>query len=396
MLSLTIPAIKKIEQVAQNRKGCISFSQGALRLGGVHPDIKEYARQISLSDKADYYQDSLGIMPLRKKIAETLNEADDIHLGVEQIAITHGSMGALSSLCLAILKAGDEVLLPEPTYPVYTHVVTIAKGKPIFVPAWHLGLEGKNTLEWKFNVNAIEKAITQNTKMIIISHPSNPTGSYLSKLELVELARLCESKGIYLVVDEIYDDFIFEGTFYSSSSLAAESDRVVRVGSFSKNFAMSGWRTGYLIGSKQLVSVIGAVQIGTINCPTIISQYAALFGLEHKEEIVGPYYKQLDHNRNIMCDFFDALQKQGEIVYAKPTSGFYLFFKTNHQDSTSFVLDILDKANVALVPGADFGNSCHAYVRLCFARDFTLVAEGICRLQDYFMQKQRSNTMSLL
>lgn len=395
MISLTIPAIKEIEKAAQARKGCISFSQGALRLGGVHPDIKEYARQISLSDKADYYQDPLGIMLLRKKIAESLSQSHDINIQIDQVAITHGGMGALASLCLTILKAGEEVIIPEPTYPVYHHVVNIAKGKSIFVPAWECLATEKDSFVWKFDIKKIEQAITLQTRMVIIANPSNPLGSYLSKVELMALARLCESKGIYLIVDEIYDDFIFEGDFYSSSSLAIESDRVIRVGSFSKSFAMSGWRVGYIIAAKKLISVLAAVQVGTVNCPTVISQYAALFGLEHKEEIVAPYYAKLEQSRKIVCDFFDLLQLQGEITYVRPDAGFYIFFKTKEADSTAFVMDILDKANVALVPGKDFGNSCHAYVRFCFAREPSMVLEGVLRLQDYFMQKQRAHSHML-
>ncbi len=396
MISFKVPAIKEIEKIAQGRKGCISFSQGALRLGGVHPDIKNYARQMSQSDKADYYQDALGILPLRNKIAKMLSESYETNVGIDQIAITHGAIGALTSICLTILKTGDEVLLPEPTYPVYQHAVTLAKGKPISIQGWHMIPAEKGTFTWQFDLKAIENAITVQTRMIIFSNPSNPLGCYLSKAELITLAKLCESKGIYLVIDEIYDDFIFEGTFYSSSSLALESDRVIRIGSFSKNFGMSGWRIGYVISSKRLTAALGSIQMVTLNCPNVISQYAAWFGLEHKEEIITPYYEKVHQARKIICEFFDFLQIQGEFQYVKPDAGFYIFFKTKEPVSTSFVIDLLDKANIALVPGTDFGSSCGSFVRLCFAREIDLVTEGIRRFQDYLTQKKRIQNITTL
>lgn len=395
MFSFKTPALKEIEKMAQSRKGCISFSQGALRLGGVHPDIKEYARQISLSDKADYYQDALGIMVLRKKIAEMLSESYDINVNIDNVAVTHGAMGALSSLCLAILKTGDEVLLPEPTYPGYQLIVSVAKAKPVMVKAWDM-VEEKDKSTWQFDIKALEDAITPNTKMVILSNPSNPLGCILSKVELIALAKLCESKGIYLILDEIYDDFIFEGTFHSSTPLAIESDRVVRIGSFSKSFGMSGWRVGYVIAEKRLIAALGGVQVATLNCPSVIAQYAALFGLEHKEEIVTPYHEKIGQARKLVCEFFDFLQKQGEFSYVKPDAGFYVFFKTKEISSAPFVIDVLDKANIAFVPGADFGNSCHAFVRVCFARELDLVGEGLRRFQDYLAQKKRTESVTLL
>lgn len=396
MISFKAPAIKEIEKIAQSRKGCISFSQGALRLGGVHPDIKEYARQISLSDKADYYQDASGILSLRTAIAKMISENYDINASIDNITVTHGGVGGITSICLTILKQGDEVILPEPTYPVYQHAVTLAKAKPIGLQTWFMVETERRNFKWHFDVNVIERTITPQTKMIILSNPSNPLGCYLSKADIITLAKLCESKGIYLVVDEVYDDFIFEGKFYSSSSLALESDRVIRVGSFSKNFGMSGWRVGYTITEKRLGTALASIQMATLNCPNVIAQYAALFGLEHKEEIVSPYIEKVGLARKIVCDFFDFLQTQGEFSYVKPDAGFYIFFKTKEQSSISLVIDLLDKANIALVPGSDFGNAFGSFIRLCFAREPELVTEGMRRLQDYLTQKQRAQSISAL
>lgn len=387
MIALEMPSIKKIEAIAQSMQGCISLAQGALRIGGVDQHTKEYARQILLTDKADYYQDPLGIAPLRQRIALTLSERYGAKIGQQQILIGHGSVGVLSTLMSMLLEVGDEVLLPEPTYPVYANIVRIVKAVPVFTPAYELHANKNNgRSSWVCNINRIKDAITPKTKMILFSNPSNPTGVFLSPSELQELSWICESKGIYLVVDEVYDDYVFEGVFSASTPYAAHSERTIRLGSFSKNFGMSGWRVGFAVAQPELVAVAGAVQASMISNPTVISQYAALYALEHRE-YTDHYAAIIKKNRDIVCDFFDHLEHSGVVTYGRPHAGFYLFFKTEATDSTAFVMDVLQKVRVALTPGADFGPSAQQFVRLCFARDPELIAQSMHRLKEYFSEK---------
>lgn len=390
MITLEMPSIKKIEALAQSMSNCISLAQGALRIGGVDLHTKEYARQILLSDKADYYQDPLGIPPLRQRLALILSERFATKINSQQVFISHGSVGALTSLALTVLDVGDEVLLPEPTYPVYANIAKLAKAVPIFVPAYELGKDKKNNRNsWLFNLERIKSAITNKTKMILLSSPSNPTGVFLSAAQLKELSYICESKGIYLVVDEVYDDYIFEGTFSSSTPYAAHSQFTVRLGSFSKNFGMSGWRVGYAVAQPELITTIGAVQASIISNPSVIAQYAALYALEHRE-YTDHYAAIIKKNRDVMCDFFDSLEQSGMLSYGRPAAGFYLFFKREELDSNVFVMDVLQQAKVALTPGNDFGPSAQQYVRLCFAREADLIAESISRLKKYFSAKHQS------
>lgn len=390
MVMLEMPSIKKIEALAQSMQECISLAQGALRIGGVDQHTKEYARQILLTDKADYYQDPLGIAPLRQRIALTLSERFGAKIGQQQVFIGHGSVGALSSIALTVLKNGDEVLLPEPTYPVYTSIVKLAKATPVFVPAYELA-QNKNTGQhsWHFNLQRVKDAITSKTKMILLSNPSNPTGVFLTPQELQELSWICESNGIYLIVDEVYEDFIYEGVFSSSTPYAAHSQFTIRLGSFSKNFGMSGWRVGYAVAQPEIVNTIGAVQAATLSCPTVISQYAALYALEHRE-YTDHYAAIIKKNRDVMCDFFDSLEHSGALIYGRPSAGFYIFFKRPETDSTDFVMDVLQRAKVALTPGPDFGPSAKQGVRLCFAREPELIQQSINRLKIYFSARHLS------
>ncbi len=390
MITLEMPSIKKIEAIAQSTPDCISLAQGALRIGGVDLHTKEYARQILLTDKADYYQDPLGITPLRQRLALILSERFATKINAQQVFISHGGVGALTSIALTVLNTGDEVLLPEPAYPVYANIAKLAKAIPVFVPAFTLDKDKNSTRScWSFDLESVKNAITKKTKMIILSSPSNPTGVFLSAAQLKELSWICESKGIYLVIDEVYDDYVFEGTFHSSTPYAVHSQFTIRLGSFSKNFGMSGWRVGYAVTQPELIATIGAVQASIISNPSVIAQYAALYALEHRE-YTEHYVAIIKKNRDVMCDFFDSLEQSGVLSYGRPAAGFYLFFKREELDSNTFVMDVLQQAKVALNPGNDFGPSAQQYVRLCFAREPDLINKSIARLKNYFSAKHQN------
>lgn len=387
MISLEIPSIKRIEALAQSMQGCISLAQGMLKIGGVDQHTKEYARQILLTDKADFYQDPLGIAPLRQRLALTLSERFGTKISQQQVFIGHGSVGCLTTIALSVLDAGDEILLPEPTYPVYASIAKLSKAVPVFVPAYELRTsKSTGTNSWTFNFERLKQAITAKTKMVIVANPANPTGVTLAPQELQELSWICENKGIYLVIDEVYDDYIYEGIFSSSTPYAAHSQFTIRLGSFSKNFGMSGWRVGYAVAQPDLVIAAGGIQSATIANPTVISQYAALYALEHRE-YTDHYAAILKKNRDQVSDFFQHLELSGVLTFARPQGGFYLFFKQHDQDSTGFVHEILEQAKVALIPGKDFGPSSHQFVRLCFAREPELITQSINRLKAYFSAK---------
>jgi aspartate/methionine/tyrosine aminotransferase len=388
MIEIELPSIKRVEALAQSTPGCISLAQGALRIGGVDQQIKEYVRQVLLTDKADYYQDTLGLLALRQRLAQTLTERSGAAVDVRNVMIGHGGIGVLNALMLLLLDAGDEVLLPEPAYPVYTTLARLAKATPQFVSAYDLqpdNVSGSN--KWTFSIERVKAAVTDKTKMIIISNPSNPTGVFLSRAEMTELVALSERKQIYLIVDEVYDDFIYEGTFTSGTAYAINSPYVIRLGSFSKNFGMGGWRVGYAVAQPRLITALAPVHAATISNATVVSQYAALYALEQPHCVAG-YRAILEKNMTAVCALFDQLQAQGVVTYARPAAGFYLFFKTQVANANDAVMDILREANVALTPGTDFGPSAQGYIRLCFARDPEVIQHCLMRIKNYFDKKK--------
>lgn len=383
MLRLELPKYKKIESISKSRPDSISFSQGAVRVGGTPQPIKDYIAELVKQDLADYYQDGAGLLSLRKKIALDLSLKHEVVLEQENILITHGAIGGITNVCLALLKEGDEVIIPVPNYPSYRNIVHFSKGTPKFISAY---IEGES--EWLFDIDAIKKSITEKTKMIILSNPSNPCGVCLTKHTITALKDLCEFHGIYLLLDEVYDNYIYETKFFSGTSLIQNSQFVIRTGSFSKDFSMSGWRVGFTVASKSLIALFATIQDGTLCCPSVIGQYAALFALE-KPELIIDQVQAVHKSLQIACEYLDPLVKKGILSYVKPQAGIFLFVKTNERDCEALIMDILDQAQVALVPGSDFGSRADCF-RLCFARQPELLRAGMVRLQNYFEEIVKS------
>lgn len=380
MLQLTLPRYKKIEALSKESKDCISFSQGAVKVGGTPQVIKDHVKHLLAEDCVDYYQNVGGIYPFRQKIAQVLSEKFQRAFAPDSILVTHGSIGGITNLCLALLKQGDEVILPEPTYPSYQNIVRFSKGVPVFVQGF---IEERGA--WRFDLASIVNAATARTKMIILPNPSNPLGVCLKKSEIEELIDFCENSRIYLVLDEVYDHYIYEGEFHSGTPYVFDHKYVVRTASFSKDFAMSGWRIGYVVASQKLIAGLMTIQDGTLCCPNVVGQYAALFALQN-QHLIEQQVRIVKSNLELTCQMLQPLVARQMISYVKPQAGIFLFLNTGLEDSEPLVWDILEKARVALVPGKDFGIApkTASYVRLCFAREQGLMQEGLRRLLHYF------------
>lgn len=389
MLHIELPHIKSFEALVRQQEDGISLAQGALRVGGVPDEIREQVRRLLTTDKADYYEFALGIPALRQKIAEVLSSEHKKTINYSQVLVSHGSIGALSIAALAYLDAQSEVLIPEPAYPVYHNVVRCAKGVPIGVSAYKQVIDSfTNTLVWRLDIELIKERITPATKMIVLSNPSNPLGMCLTEQELAALVELADKHQIYLVVDEVYDMFIYQGSYNSIMKLLDESRFVIRLGSFSKNFAMSGWRVGYLIAHEATVAALTGVQDALLCCPTVVSQYAALYALDHPECMIESLEK-VKKSRTLALTQLESLRQAGLIDFVIPQAGFYIFMKNKlahelYGDTLTLVSQLLHKKHVALVPGGHFGASGAQSMRLCFAREPELVTEALERIVSYY------------
>jgi aspartate/methionine/tyrosine aminotransferase len=375
MLQVGFSPIKIIESEVQTSNNCISLSQGALKIGGVPQEIKDHLRKVLLTDKTDYYQSAWGIPQLREKIATKLFEKHGIFLTSKNILVTHGCMGALSTLLLTLLENGNEVILPEPTYPAYKNIVDVARGRSVFVSSQ--------------SIDTLESVRTRKTKIVLFSNPCNPTGIITKKSELLELVDWCEKHKIYLIVDESYDDYIFTDNFYSVTPLVKKNQFVIRTGSYSKSLSMSGWRLGFMVVPDYLSEKLGIVQDALLNCPNVIAQHAVLYALDHPESS-EKFHNIIKRNRDEASDMLQILVDKKIISFQKPDAGFYLFLRYNQEiNGFDLCFDLLKKARVGLVPGEAFGPSGRSFIRLCYAREPEVLNEGATRVVDYFLREKK-------
>jgi len=382
MLQLPLSGIKKIEWQTQNLKDSISLSQGALKINGAPEKIKKYVQEILNTDMADYYQNAWGIVPLRKKLSIVLNEKYNANTNYEQIIATHGAIGALSIILLTLLEKDDEVLLPEPTYPAYFNLTQLVRGKVKFISCLK---SNDNSEKWEFDLKKIEKAKTNKTKALIFSNPSNPLGLIVSQEKIKELLNWCEKNQIYLIVDKAYTDYRFEGKMESSVSLVNKSQWLINVFTFSKHMALSGWRVGYMVAPENLVSPLGKTQDAILNCTSVPAQFAALYALDHPE-ITQEFHNQIKTNLQTAMQMLQPLVDQKIFSYQKPAGGFFLFLKSEKEDSEKLCADILSQVKVSLIPGQYFGPSGKNFLRFCYTRKPEVLKEGIIRILEYFFR----------
>ena len=395
MLNIPLSGIKKIEAIAQSSPEYISLSQGALKVGGIPQQIKQYVQSVLNTDKTDYYQSAWGIMELRKKLSEVLSAENKTKISPDQIIVTHGCIGALSTFLFTVLNQGDEVILPEPTYPAYEKLALLVRAKPVFVSLRDASMRlrrrlsygaqaGRTENDWYLDIEKIKKATTPRTKVIIFSNPWNPLGIVVPQKTILELKEWCEENKIYMLVDEAYKEYAFDDSYQSVVPLVNQSDFVVAAASFSKNTGMSGWRVGYMVVPPQLCKNLGTTQDAMLNCPNVPAQHAAVYALDHPE-FTQHFHQIIKNNLEITNKELKPLIQKKIFSYQQPKGSFFIFLKTEFPDATDFGMDILSKAKVSLVPGKFFGQSGAPFLRLCYARDTEILQEGLQRLVKYFL-----------
>jgi aspartate aminotransferase len=394
MINLQPSATEQFDLTFQQNSNYISFSNDTLRLGGIADSIKEYTKQILSKNNIDHEQDSAGIHILRNNLAIELSKEHKTNIKTENVMITHGALGALSMLISTLIEYEDQVILPYPTCNIYQNQVLLGKGKPVFASAFKMTKTENDKNVWTFDFNEIIKTTTTKTKMIIISNPSNPCGTNLKLSELSPMIEWCEQNKIYLIIDESFQDYIFEGQFHSCIPSTIKSNFIVKIGSLSKSFGMNSWRIGFVISNENLINNAKLTQFFMIGSPAVICQYAALYAIEHRE-ILSLYDEKIKSSMNIACKFLNDLQKLNLVSFAQPQAGFHVLFKTNYADSVDLLMDILRKHKVILAPGLDFGPNLNSYLKICFAHTPNIVQQGIDRLKQYFALKSNSEDIKV-
>lgn len=331
----------------------------------------------SLEQGMTSYTSNKGMPELRKEITRFLQHRYALRYDPdEEVLITVGVSEGLDLAMRAVLNPGDKVLVPEPVYVSYAPVVELAGGEAVCIKT--RGAEG-----FKLTAEAIRKAYCRGVKALMINYPCNPTGTSYTKAELHKLACVIKEKNLLVVSDEVYDELTYDFEHTPLASLSGLKDRVLYLNGFSKSYAMTGFRIGWVCGPANIVAAMTKIHQYTMLCPSITGQIAAREALRNGAKSVASMKKEYNRRRHYIVD---ALNEIG-LTCHMPQGAFYAFpsIKSTKQDSMTFAQNLLKQQKVALVPGVAFGPSCEGYVRISYASSYENLKEAVARIKEYLV-----------
>lgn len=375
-MSILADAIKEKE-----KKDIVSFGQG-IPYFDTPPHIKDGIRKALENRFVSRYTLYSGITELRNLIARYLESSRGIEKieGKKEIMVTIGCQEAVACAISTVLDEKDEILLPSPTYASHIEQPLHFGAKPVFVPL----IEKSG---WKWDFEALEKKITKRTKAILFSNPSNPTGVILDREQGEVIAKIARKHDLIIISDETYDFLTYDGrSHFSVASVPGIRDRLILCGSFSKKYALTGYRVGYAFSDKGIIDHMLKVHDALAICAPAISQAAAMSALSGPQDSVAEFVRKLDSNRKLMCQKLDEMPDFFE--YQKPMGAYYILakYKFPKMDSFEVALKILNEADVIVVPGAAFGPTGEGHVRFSFACSPEEIEEGFRRLKNWALK----------
>ena len=321
------------------------------------------------------YTPSSGIPELRQAIAEKFAADNGLTYRASQIVVSNGAKHACYNAILATCQPGDEVIIPAPYWVSYPDMVRLVGAEPVIVPTME-----RNS--WKMRAEDFENAMTPRTKMLILNSPCNPTGAVYTREELQAIVDVATEEDIYILSDEIYEKLIYDDAqHHSIASLSkAAYDLTITVNGFSKSYAMTGWRLGYLAAPDAIAKAVDSIQSHTTANPSSFSQRGALAALRGDQQALADMREEFDMRRNYM---FDRISKIPNVTAVKPQGAFYVLVNISQLGLTSqnFSDRLLSKANVAVIPGAAFGDD--RTIRLSYATSIDVIKKGLDRFQDF-------------
>lgn len=339
------------------------------------PHIREKAIEAIQNGKTHYTPDA-GIGELREAIARKLREENGLNYSAEDITVVSGSQEGISVVSQALFEPGDEVIVSDPYYPSYTQNICLRGAKPVFVPL-------RPERGFQMTGEDVEKAVTAKTKALVIVSPNNPTGGVQTLEELKAIAEVAVKHDLVVISDEIYEYIVYDGgKHHSIGSLPGMLERTITQNGFSKSYAMTGWRIGYLATPSELTPKIQEIHRATVICPPSVSQYAALAALTGPKDCVRRMVEEFAKRRDFVVK---RLREIPNVEVHPPSGAFYAFpdFSAYTKDDRSLALDLIRRAHVATVFGSGFGERGRGHLRISFAASLEKLEEGLNRIEDY-------------
>jgi len=357
----------------------VAFLSWAKPTSGTPEHINTAAIEaIKRGDVGGYSQND-GILPLREEIVRKLKRDNNIDASVSELIVTIGAIEGLAAAVMAVIDPGDEVILPTPTYSTHIRQVQIASGKPVLVPL----VEDE---DFALDTDAIRKAVTPRTRAIMYCSPSNPTGTVFSEEQLRQIADIAMEHDLTVITDEAYEYFVYDGKkHFSIGSVPGMKERTISTFTFTKTYAMTGWRIGYLHADEAVIPQIKKAHIPFAICAPVVSQYAALAALQGSQQCVSEFREHYVRTRDIMCQRLDNLPSV--FSYVKPEGSYLMFPKIlgeRGKDSIDFSKTLLKEARVSTTPGIAFGPTGESHIRLSFCVPEEMVHKAFDRMERYF------------
>ncbi len=368
--------IRKFFDIANSMEGVISLGVG-------EPDFATpwtvRSKAISVLQQGNtVYTANSGLFELRKAISEYLIRKNNLKYDPnDEIIVTVGGSEAIDLCVRAVVNPGDEVLVVEPSFVCYKPIVELMHGVPVVI-------ETKPEDNFKLTAEALREKITDKTKLLILPFPNNPTGAILTRPELEKIADVLRDTNILVLTDEIYSELSYQGKHVSIAEIDGMQERTLYVNGFSKAFAMTGWRLGYVAGPHELVTQMLKIHQYAIMCSPTVSQFAAVDALEKCDKDVQAMVREYDMRRRYIVNAFNELG----LECFEPGGAFYVFpcIKSTGLTSQQFCEDLLMKHKVAVVPGDAFGSCGEGYIRVSYAYSLQHLKTAIGCIGEYLKE----------
>ncbi len=337
----------------------------------------------ALRDGQTHYTPAAGIPELREAIASEVSGSRGIRVEPEQVVVTPGGKPIMFFTVLALVEKGDEVLLPNPAFPIYESMVNFVGGVPVPIP-----LRQEN--EFRFDLEDFRAGLSDRTKLVILNSPANPTGGVLLEKDLAGLAEILrERPDVFVLSDEIYSRLFYSGDFASIASQPGmgPDERTIILDGFSKTYAMTGWRLGYGVMPERLAEQVARLQVNSNSCTNAATQYAGLEALTGPQDSVGEMLKEFRIRRDLIVS---GLNDLSGVECVTPQGAFYAFprFSFAEQDADTLADRLLQEAGVACLSGTGFGEYGGGHLRFSYANSRANISRALGKMAEFFSESR--------
>lgn len=340
------------------------------------------AAEAAIEDGYTHYTPAGGIPEVRAAVAAHYAKRLNVECEANEVILTPGSKNILMFAMLSLIEEGDEVILPDPGYPIYASLVSFMGAKPV-------GLPLREERGFRFDIEEFRSLVSDRTRMVILNSPGNPTGGILERDDLVEVARLAVERDFWVVSDEIYSQIAYDGPVMSIAELPGMKARTILMDGLSKAYAMCGWRLGIGLAPAELIKHMETLMINSSSCATAFIQVATMTALDSPDSEVS-IHRMVDEYRVRRDAIVDGLNAIPGIRCHKPGGAFYVFPSVTGTgwDHKELADALLAKAGVAVLPGTAFGAMGKGYIRLSYAQSIDNLQEGLRRIGEFLAAEQ--------